>query len=436
MKDQHLIVVSIDAMIYEDLEYAATLPNFGRILQNGAVIERVKTIYPSLTHPVHATLITGCPPMKTGICSNAKFVPGELRSPWYNRLEEIRCDTLLHAAHRAGLSTCACRWPLTAGGGDIIDYLVPEVMGLDAKGHEDDPLSVYRKLGTSECVMDIVEESIRRYGFTNAHPAYDEAEIFCAAEIIRRYKPNLLLTHPSYVDNMRHRTGVFGDGVKEALLATDRWLGMLLEAVTDAGIEDKTDIILLSDHGQINIRRTVCVNAILKEQGLIRTDENGAWLSWDAYCLSCAASAQVYLRDPENLDLYQSVLKLLKGLAKQGESGFERVFTKDEVRERYGLDGDFSFVLETDGASSFRDDWTLPILRPLDIEDYRAGHGTHGHLPEKGKQPTFIGCGPSFRCGARVGEGSILNHAPTMAQILHIDLPDAWGHAEASVLKG
>lgn len=235
---------------------------------------------------------------------------------------------------------------------------------------------------------------------------------------------------------MRHRTGVFGDGVKEALLATDRWLGMLLEAVTDAGIEDKTDIILLSDHGQIDIRRTVCVNALLKEQDLIRTNENGALLSWDAYCLSCAASAQVYLRDPENSDLYQSVLTLLKGLAKQRESGFERVFTKDEVRERYGLDGDFSFVLETDGNSSFRDDWTPPILRPLDMEDYRTGHGTHGHQPEKGNQPTFIGCGPSFRRGARVREGSILNHAPTMAQILHIDLPDAWGHAEASILKG
>ena len=61
MKSKHLIVVSVDALVFEDLEYAKTLPMFGRILREGSVVERVKTIYPSLTHPVHASLLTGCP---------------------------------------------------------------------------------------------------------------------------------------------------------------------------------------------------------------------------------------------------------------------------------------------------------------------------------------------------------------------------------------
>lgn len=29
MKNKHLIVVSVDALVYEDLEYAKTLPAFG-----------------------------------------------------------------------------------------------------------------------------------------------------------------------------------------------------------------------------------------------------------------------------------------------------------------------------------------------------------------------------------------------------------------------
>lgn len=57
--NKHLIVVSIDALVFEDLEYAKTLPNFSKILRDCSLIERVNTIYPSLTHPVHATIISG-----------------------------------------------------------------------------------------------------------------------------------------------------------------------------------------------------------------------------------------------------------------------------------------------------------------------------------------------------------------------------------------
>ena len=53
MKNKHLIVVSVDALVFEDLEYAKSLPNFGRLISQGAVVERVKTIYPSLTHQLN-----------------------------------------------------------------------------------------------------------------------------------------------------------------------------------------------------------------------------------------------------------------------------------------------------------------------------------------------------------------------------------------------
>ena len=45
MKQKHLIVISVDALVYEDLEYAKELPVFGDILENGSLIKRVKTMY-------------------------------------------------------------------------------------------------------------------------------------------------------------------------------------------------------------------------------------------------------------------------------------------------------------------------------------------------------------------------------------------------------
>ena len=434
MKNKHLIVVSVDALVYEDLEYAKTLPNFGRLIKGGAIIERVKTIYPSLTHPVHASIISGAPAGATGIISNARFVPDQ-DAPWYNFLDEIKCDTLLHAAKREGITTAVCQWPVTAKGSGVIDYLVPDVLNEYSEGREEEILDVFREYGTTECLMDIVEEGISRFGFRDEHPAVDHFQIFCSAEIIKRYKPNLLLTHPSFVDNARHRSGIFGDRVKDAIGQTDLWLGQLLDAVREAGIEENTDFIILSDHGQLNIVRVVCPNVYLADAGYIKADEDGKLLSWDAYIQSCGLSAHVYLADPDDKKLYNEVYELLMRLAKEGIYGFERVFTKDEANALYGLSGDFSFVLESDGYSSFGEAICRPIVRPLDAADYRTGKGTHGHMPEKGPQPTFIGYGPSFKGSTVVKEGNILNHAPTIAAILGLELRDAKGKIVDEILN-
>ena len=95
---KHLVVISVDAMVYEDLALCRTLPNFCRVLDGASVIERVETIYPSLTHPVHATLITGNPAGVTGIVNNIVFDPEEpdkAMDIWYNFMPQLKCDDLL-----------------------------------------------------------------------------------------------------------------------------------------------------------------------------------------------------------------------------------------------------------------------------------------------------------------------------------------------------
>ncbi len=433
--EKHLIVVSIDAMVYEDLEYASTLPAFKKIMDGSSMVKKVKTIYPSLTHPVHATLITGAPAGVTGTYSNELFDPFSLTESWFNNLGEIKCDTLIHAAKRAGLTVASASWPMVAHDGGLIDYHVPCALNCDFRGYEDEPLNVYRSLGASECVMGIIAEAVKRFGWENRHPEVDEFQTYCVKEIIKKFKPNLLLTHPSYVDSMRHRTGIFGEGVNEALRATDRWLGDILDAIRDAGIEDSTDIVLLSDHGQLGIVRRVCPNVLLRDAGYIDADENGRVTSWRAFAHSCGLSSQVHLCDPEDEKLKKEIYDLLTKLAEDKLYGFERVFTKEEVKERYGLDGDFSFVLETDGYSAFSSEVVRPIVRELDTSDYRYGKGTHGHMPEKGPQPTIVVKGPSFKSGVVIENGDILNHAPTFAKVLGVELRDARGAAIDELIK-
>ena len=210
---------------------------------------------------------------------------------------------------------------------------------------------------------------------------------------------------------------------------------MILDAVKEAGIEDTTDIVILSDHGHINITRTISPNVYLADKGYIKTNENGDVTSWDAYVKSSGASAHVYLKNPEDKKLYNDVYKMLTDMANEGVYGFERVYTTAEVKEKYNLSGDFSFVLASDGYTSFGEWTTRPSVRGFDTSDYRFGKSTHGHEPEKGPQPPFIAKGPSFKSGVGLKEGSILNHAPTFAAVLGLEMPEAMGKPVYEILK-
>ena len=436
--DKHLLVVSVDAMVFEDIEYCKTLPNFSEIIDGASVIERVRTIYPSLTHPVHATMITGNPAGVTGIVNNSMFnpkTPDKGNGIWYNFLDQIKCETIFHAARRAGLTTAVSTWPVTNGGSELIDYIIPCALKSELEGYEDNLLEGFRALGAQESVLDIIKGAMEKFGYENAHPCVEHFQAYCVAEIVKRFKPNIIFTHPSYVDDQRHAGGLYGEKVKFALRETDKWLGIMFGAFKEAGIWDKTDIILLSDHGHVNITRTISPNVYLVDNGYIKINENGEVTSWDAYVKSSGASAQVYLKNPGDKEIYDGVYKLLSDMAAEGVYGFERVYKTEEIKEKYNLSGDFSFVLETDGYTSFGEWTTRPSVRGFDITDYRFGKSTHGHEPVKGPQPPFIAKGPSFKSGVVLKEGSILNHAPTFAAVFGLELPEAQGKPVYEILK-
>ena len=108
-------------------------------------------------------------------------------------------------------------------------------------------------------------------------------------------------------------------------------------------------------------------------------------------------------------------------------AGIGQIFTEAEAREQEHLGGSFSFVVETDGYTSFANDWTRPLVRPLDNRNYRFGRASHGHLPEKGPQPTLFAFGPHMKPGAVLKNARLVDEAPTFAHALGFEMPTADG---------
>ena len=135
----------------------------------------------------------------------------------------------------------------------------------------------------------------------------------------------------------------------------------------------------------------------------------------------------VYLKDESDKKTYKAVYDALKEMRDSGLYEFTEVFTREEIAAKEHLSGPFSFVLETDGYTSFGSEWTGSIIHQRDITDYRGGAASHGYLPDKGAQPTLIACGPSFKKGVTVDRRPIVDLAPTIAKAMGVDLADADG---------
>lgn len=440
MKKKRLLVFSVDAMVREDVDKLMKLHNFGSVMKNSCQINHVRTIYPSITYPAHTSIATGCYPNKHGVVSNFSMTTEDKEKAWLWDHSNVKVEDIFEAAKKNGYTTGAVFWPVT-GNHKYVDYLINEYW-MPNKG--DTLESSFRDAGSSEEMIKIIKKNEKFLAPTHVltgrnnfmvEPYTDKFLINCACDIIRQYKPEVMFVHDGIMDGTRHKYGVFNAETDAALGFVDEQFRMLIEALKDAGVYEETNIVVVSDHGQMETKRIIKPNVYLKEKGFITTDENGNVVDYKAFCLSDAMSDLVYLKDPSDKETYDAVYKLLSQMAEEGIYGFNEVLTAQEIDEREQLNGDFSFVLETDGYTSFSDSTQRPVIKPYDTSDYRYGRATHGYNPDFGPQPVFNAIGPDFKQNVVIDRRPIVDEAPTWAKLLGFELKGAQGKVIEEFLK-
>jgi predicted AlkP superfamily pyrophosphatase or phosphodiesterase len=229
---------------------------------------------------------------------------------------------------------------------------------------------------------------------------------------------------------------VYSDLVTHGLHEIDLWLGDIVKATKDAGIFKDTDFFIVSDHGHLNVCRSIAPNAVFAERGLIDVGPDGAIRDYKAFCKSTGLSAQIYLKDPSDNSACSATYALLSEMKDSGLYGISRVYTAKEAEREEHLAGRFSFVVESDGFTTFSNEWLAPIVRNREIkEGSRTGYAAHGHHPDRGPQPTVIAFGPHIRAGATVEKARLVDEAPTFAKALGVELGKVDGAAVEGILK-
>ena len=231
------------------------------------------------------------------------------------------------------------------------------------------------------------------------------------------------------ISEARHRYGAKSSEARRAVEETDEMLGMLFSAAQETGDAEQTDFVLVSDHGQRDIRRVFCPNVLLRQEGLIRGGPDGRQADWDAYCHTEGMFATVHLKDPGDAALRRRVEALLRGLPEE-RTGIARVADAAELVTAPAQAG-FAFALLSDGETAFGSGTTGALLR----EDIPGGQrATHGYPPDIGPDPVFLGAGPGFARDAVTEEMNLEDVAPTLAAVLGTKLPEAQGIVRRELL--
>ena len=428
-----LVIISLDAMIAEDLPVLAEHRVFQELLSEGALVRQVRSIYPTLTYPCHTTMVTGVLPDRHGVTANSPLCPGVEKLPWYFYHDAVKSRDLFDACKEAGLTTAAVGWPVT-GNHPSIDYLVDEIWPVERKMTPKNLKAVILGSGTSEEIFEEIVKPLVPLRLPRTQPNTARFSTGILTGILRKYRPDVLAIHLAQLDHYRHKMGVHGPLIEKGAAELAENLEEIEAALRDNGDLENCNIVLTSDHGQIDCQRMARPNVLLREKGFISVDEKGRVADWRAYAVAVGMSVQIWLRDPSDQALYEEVYDLLKEAAKEGNYGFSEVFTEAETRARDHLGGGFSFILETDNVTHFSDDWTGEYMTPdrQVLEGYF--YGNHGYHPDKGPKMAFVGKGPAFQKGAVLESARLEDQAPTYARILGVSLPDTDGRVMEELL--
>ena len=430
MKNKYVIVISFDAVSEEDLEFLSKQPNFSKLIKNGALIKNVESVYPSLTYPAHATIVTGKYPKNHGVINNTvlDFKNDNPDWDWYRK--SIKGDTIFDLAEKSGMKTCSILWPVTAR--SKITYNMPEIFC--TKRYDNQILK--SALAGSKIYQVNMN---KRFGYLRQgmdEPYLDNFATEVAKKTIRELKPNLILLHLIDSDSQKHKYGIENKEVIESLKRHDERLGEIIESLKLAGIYEDSTIIALGDHSQINVNNVIKLNSILMKNDLINVNGNKI-KSYKAIAKSCDGSSYIYLKNKNDVETRKKVRDILNELKNKYSNVIEEVYNNEEIKN-LGADINASFMIEAKRGYYFIDDFLGEAIEVID-ESSKIKHklrASHGYLPSRDNYKTFfIAYGKTIKKGVVLEKGKLINHGPTIAKILEIDLRDCDGIVEERILN-
>lgn len=407
------IVISVDAMITDDLEILKEDERLSGLLEGASIVKEMTPTFPALTYPCHVSIMTGCTARRHGFIHNEEFRPFESAPAWNGNYGSIGCKSMLEVARENGISTALVSWPVSIGA--PADYLLPEIW--PEKPYEEET-EFYRahSIGIDEIIERHLESASCFHG-----EALDVFSTDIAVDILKEKDPDLLFIHYAGLDCSRHNMGSDTNSNLPAL----RFIAGEIARLHQACRDESTSLVILGDHGQKDCSRVFYVNEALRRLGAIDAEAQ----SWRIYAHTSALSAYVYLNGMDESD----AADVLEDLQEMSKGAIEEIFPGGYIRNRYAIPGSFSFVLKAAEGIYLSSSFSQSLFGKTEKGKFNVA--SHGNFPEDGPKPPFAICGKKAS-GTTIEKASIIDEAATIMRLFDIEMPSSEGICLEEMLEG
>jgi len=426
-----VLMISIDGMkpeyVLQADRYGLKIPFLRSQLIYGSYAEGVIGVWPTVTYPSHATLVTGVSPAAHGIYDNLAFDPlHDRQEPWFWYSQQIRSQTLWQAVHAAHRVTASVGWPTTVNAD--IDYLIPEFWRIAGLTDDPEPSDRYliAALSRPPRLLEQLQPSAGPYMMANENSRDGDAiKTRYSLEILKRYHPAFMTVHLSSLDEAQHAHGPFSAAANADLETLDPMIERLAQAARAA--DRAAIVVVVSDHGFAPVTQRLNLAVPFVQAGLIELAGDPASptariKSWKSQPWFAGGMAAIMLQDPQDRDTANHVEQLLRQLATDPANGIARIRSAAEMRELGGFP-DAAWVVEFLPGFYAGNNVTGPLITPMP-----GGHGGHGYSPQiPDMRAAFFISGAGIARARNLGDIDMRQIAPTLAALLGIALPSASG---------
>ena len=362
----YVILISMDGFRW-DYIYRGITPNLNKLADEGVHALSLRPSFPSKTFPNHYSIITGMYPENHGIIFNSftNTFTGETyrigdtistrQSKWY------KGEAFWETANRHNIKTASFFW---VGSEQDVDYKRPTYFH-----HYNQNISFEQRVNGVINWLQLPENE----------------------------RPQFITLYFEEPDAKGHSFGPNSPETNKAIALVDSMLGLLIDKLKNIGMEDKVNIIVVSDHGmtEISDKRIINIEEILK----------------DYKCKFYGMGTSIMIdAEPDKLnEIYQAL--------KKNEKNY-RVYMKDEIPEYFHFSKN-PFILPIIVIAETG--WTLVTNEYFKRTRSYSIRGDHGfdnhHLDMHG---IFIAKGPAFRSGYKTGTLWNVDVYPLLCKIFNI----------------
>lgn len=240
-----VIMVGVDGFRWDYLEKFRP-PNLLRMAANGVTAERMTPAFPSLTFPNFYTLATGLRPENHGIIGNTMFDPEfkakfALGSPSVQESRWWGGEPVWVTAEKQGVRAACMFWPGSEA----------EIAGVRP--------SEWRKYQHDLPPGDRVQTVLDWLAWPPDT------------------RPRLITLYFHEADTAGHRFGPDSQETAEAVAVVDSAIGKLIEGVRKLKLPDRTNFLIVSDHGMTEVSpdRTIVLSQLVDGKD-VQIDFSGA----------------------------------------------------------------------------------------------------------------------------------------------------------------